>query len=255
MHSLRRLRLVRLALGLLAILLSVIGQSRAAHATGLLLPSDGSLGPLVIRSHRVTVAVRERVAETRVVQVFHNQTPRVLEGTYIFPLPPGASVSGFAMTVNGQRVEGSVLEANEARGIYEGIVARMRDPGLVEYLGGNLFRARVFPIPASGDQTVELRFTQTVDYTNGTLHYRYPLRTAGPQARTLEDFSLSATLESVAPIRAIYSPTHRIDTNRRGARAATVGFELGNASLDRDFDLYYTVADAEVEAEMPRSGP
>ncbi len=240
------LRLIRLALGLLAMVLSVLGQVRSAHATGLLLPTDGTLGPLVIRSHRVTVGIHERVAETRVVQVFHNQTSRVLEGTYIFPLPPGASVSGFAMTVNGQRVEGSVLEANEARGIYEGIVARMRDPGLVEYMGGNLFRARVFPIAASGDQTVELRFTQTVDYQNGTIHYRYPLRTAGPQARTMEDFTLSATLEASAPIRAVYSPTHRIDTTRRGARQATVGFELGSAVLDRDFDLYYTLADSDV---------
>ena len=167
-----RLRLVRLALGLLAMALSLFGQVRHAGATGLLLPADGSLGPLAIRSHRVSVAIHERVAETRVVQVFRNQTNRVLEGTYIFPLPPGASVSGFAMTVNGRRVEGSVLEANEARSIYEGIVARMRDPGLVEYMGGNLFRARVFPIPASGDQTVELRFTQTVDYQAGTIHYR-----------------------------------------------------------------------------------
>ncbi len=246
MISLPRLRVVRLALCLLALALSLIGQARSAHATGLLLPADGSLGPLAIRSHRVTVGIHERVAETRVVQVFRNQTDRVLEGTYVFPLPPGASVSGFAMTVNGRRVEGSVLEANEARTIYEGIVARMRDPGLVEYMGGNLFRARVFPIPASGDQTVELRFTQTVDYQGSTIHYRYPLRTAGPQARTMEDFTLSATLESSAPIRAVYSPTHRIDTTRRNARQATVGFELGNAVLDRDFDLYYTVADSDV---------
>lgn len=246
MISLPRLRIVRLVLSLLALALAVIGEARSAHATGLLLPADGSLGPLAIRSHRVTVAVHERVAETRVVQVFRNQTGRVLEGTYVFPLPPGASVSGFAMTVNGQRVEGSVLEANEARGVYEGIVARMRDPGLVEYMGGNLFRARVFPIPANGDQTVELRFTQTVEYQSGTIHYRYPLRTAGPQARTLEDFTLSATLESSAPIRAVYSPTHHIDTTRRGPRQATVGFEVGNAALDRDFDLYYTLADSDV---------
>lgn len=246
MTSSPRLRIVRLALGLLAMGLSLLGQMRSAGATGLLLPADGSLGPLAIRSHRVSVAIHERVAETRVVQVFRNQTSRVLEGTYIFPLPPGASVSGFAMTVNGRRVEGSVLEAGEARSIYEGIVARMRDPGLVEYMGGNLFRARVFPIPASGDQTVELRFTQTVDYQGGTIHYRYPLRTAGPQARTMEDFTLSVTLDASAPIRAVYSPTHRIDTTRRGARQATVGFELGNAVLDRDFDLYYTLADSDV---------
>jgi Ca-activated chloride channel family protein len=238
----------RSALRLITALMALVAWLVAwpAQATGLLIPGDTSLGPLAIRSHRVNVEISERVAETRVVQVFRNHTDRVLEATYIFPLPPGASVSGFAMMVNGQRQEGQVLEANEARGIYEGIVARLRDPGLVEYIGGNLFRARVFPIPPRGDQQVEIRFTQTLDYQSSTLHYRYPLRTSGPQAATMEDFTLSATIASRTPIRAIYSPTHRIDTTRRGERAATVGFEEGRAALDRDFDLFYTVADADV---------
>lgn len=236
--------LARLVAALAALIAWLVAQP--AGATGLLIPGDVSLGPLAIRSHRVNVEIHERVAETRVVQVFRNHTDRVLEATYIFPIPPGASVSGFAMMVNGQRQEGQVLEANEARGIYEGIVARLRDPGLVEYIGGNLFRARVFPIPARGDQQVEIRFTQTLDYQSSTLHYRYPLRTSGPQAATMEDFTLSATIASRTPIRAIYSPTHRIDTTRRGERAAVLGFEEGRAALDRDFDLFYTVADSDV---------
>jgi Ca-activated chloride channel family protein len=190
--------------------------------------------------------VHERVAETRVTQVFRNHTARQLEATYIFPVPPGASVSGFAMTVNGVRQEGQLLEAGEARRIYEGIVARLQDPGLVEYMGGNLFRARVFPIPPRGDQTVEIRFAQTLDYQSSTLHYRYPLRTTGPQAQTLEDFTLRATIHSRLPIRSVYSPTHRVDTTRRGDRQVTVGFEEGRAALDRDFDLFYTVADGDV---------
>jgi Ca-activated chloride channel family protein len=235
------LRLIAALMALVAWLLVT-----PAEATGLLIPGDASLGPLAIRSHRVNVEIRERVAETRVVQVFRNHTDRVLEATYIFPIPAGASVSGFAMMVNGQRVEGQVLEANEARGVYEGIVARLRDPGLVEHIGGNLFRARVFPIAPRGDQQVEIRFTQTVDYQSSTLHYRYPLRTTGPQASTMEDFTLSATIASRVPIRGVYSPTHRIDTTRRGDRAVTVGFEEGRAALDRDFDLFYTVADGDV---------
>lgn len=235
---------MRIIAALMALVAWLIAQP--AQATGLLIPGDASLGPLAIRSHRVNVEINERVAETRVVQVFRNHTDRVLEATYIFPIPPGASISGFAMMVNGRRQEGQVLEANEARGIYEGIVARLRDPGLVEYIGGNLFRARVFPIPARGDQQVEIRFTQTVDYQSSTLHYRYPLRTSGPQAATMEDFTLSATIASRTPIRGVYSPTHRIDTTRRGDRQVTVGFEEGRAALDRDFDLFYTVADGDV---------
>jgi Ca-activated chloride channel homolog len=243
---LRAQALPRLIAMLLLGILSMVCRMTQAHATGLLVPTDGSLAPLAIRSHRVTVNVHERVAETRVVQVFRNNTDRQLEATYIFPVPQGASVSGFAMTVNGVRQEGVVLEAAEARRVYEGIVARLQDPGLVEHMGGNLFRARVFPIPPRGDQTVELRFTSTLDYQAGTLHYRYPLRTTGQQAQTLEDFTLSATMDSRVPIRAVYSPSHRVDTTRRNDHHVTVGFGEGRAALDRDFDLYFTVADGDV---------
>jgi hypothetical protein len=93
------LRLIAALMALVAWLLVT-----PAEATGLLIPGDASLGPLAIRSHRVNVEIHERVAETRVVQVFRNHTDRVLEATYIFPIPAGASVSGFAMMVNGQRV-------------------------------------------------------------------------------------------------------------------------------------------------------
>ena len=43
-----------------------------------------------------------------------------------------AAVSGFAMTLGGKLVQGEVLEASEARRIYEGIVRRRRDPGLLD---------------------------------------------------------------------------------------------------------------------------
>ncbi len=240
----RSKRVVWLALRVVVVLASLLPLR--AHATGLLIPTDGALGPLAVRSHRVDVRIHERVAETQVTQVFHNASDRVLEAMFVFPVPPGASVSGFAMTVNGQRQEGQLLEAGEARAVYEGIVARLRDPGLVEYLGGNLFRARVYPIPARGDQTVEVRFTQTMDYASGTLHYRYPLRTTGPSATTLEDFSLRAEIHSSTPIRAIYSPTYRLDTTRQGDHTATVGFELAQAPLARYCDLYTTGADGDV---------
>src|SRR5688500_12971981 len=117
-----------------------------AHAIGLLVPNRPEVDPLMVRYHRVDVTVRERIAETRVEQTFRNHTSQTLEATYIFPIPPGATVSGFAMWVNGRRQQGELLDSAQARQIYEAIVARAMDPGLVEYMGGNLFRARVFPI-------------------------------------------------------------------------------------------------------------
>jgi len=241
---------LRGAMPILALFLSLGLYLPHAQAVGLLVPTRSDVTPLSIRYHRVSVSVRERIAETRVEQTFVNHTGETLEAYYVFPLPEGASVSGFAMWVNGVRQEGELLEAGRARTIYEGIVARMRDPGLVESLGGNLFRARVFPIAPYGEQRIEITFTQTLDYEGGLVHYRYPLRTPGSVAATLADCTISLDIASRTPIRAIYSPTHAVSVARGGEHQATASFEATGVALDSDFDLFYGVADGDVGLSM-----
>ncbi|AKF06003.1 VIT domain-containing protein [Sandaracinus amylolyticus] len=230
---------------LAALLVTFAAQGRA-HAIGVLLPTRPEIEPLAIRHHRVSISVRERIAETRVEQVFLNQSGETLEATYVFPLPPGATVSGFTMWVDGRPQRGELLESAQARAVYEQIVARMRDPGLVEQIGGNLFRARVFPIAPNSEQRIELRFTQTLEYHGGVVHYRYPLRTAGRAARTLEDLTITAEIVSRTPVRAVYSPTHALAIAREGDQRALASYEGHRVALDQDFDLYYAVADGDV---------
>lgn len=238
------MRALPLALVVFAVAVATLAPSRA-DAQGLLLPTRGG-DPLAIRRHSVDVNVRERVAETRIEQTFLNQSPMTLEATYVFPVPEGASVDGFAMWVGGRRQEGEVLEAQQARRIYEEIVARVRDPGLVEHMGGRLFRARVFPIAPNAEQRVELRFSQTLPYEDSVVHYTYPLRTDGPAARTLEGMNVTVRIASRTPIRAVYSPSHSIQVTRPDDRHAVAAFEGGPQPLDRDFELFYAVQDRDV---------
>ena len=53
------------------------------------------------------------VANVTVEQTFRSAVDRELEGTYLFPLPEGAAVSRFAMTMGGKLVEGEVMDAAE----------------------------------------------------------------------------------------------------------------------------------------------
>jgi Ca-activated chloride channel family protein len=234
----------RTILGIAALALALAPS--AASAIGILIPTDQSLGPMAIESHRVEVEITDRAAVTKVDQVFLNGTDQILEATYIFPLPPGSSVSQFALWINGQRTEGEVLEHDAAARIYQDIVARLRDPGLIEYMGGNLFKARVFPIPARGEQRVEIQFTSVLAYEAGVYRYVYPMKTSGEAARTLRDFTLTARIDSAIPIQSIYSPTHEIDDSRTDDNHATVGFEREHADLGKDFQLYYTVSPEDV---------
>jgi Ca-activated chloride channel family protein len=210
---------------------------------GLLIPKDQTLPPLAIKSHRVTVTIDSQLATTRVEQVFQNNTDRVLEATYIFPLPPGAVINDFAMYMNGKRVSGELVEKNQARQIYTEIVRRMRDPGILEYMGGNLFKLNVFPIPANGKQKIEVQYSEVLSRDSGMHRYTYPLKTEEPASQTLEDFTIGITLKSSEAITNIYSPTHKLGITRNGEREATIGFEQDKALLDRDVVLYYTVSD------------
>ncbi|MFH1084771.1 MAG: VIT domain-containing protein, partial [Chloroflexota bacterium] len=201
------------------------------------------LRSLTIKYHRVTVTIRDQVATTHVDQVFVNDLGYEIEGEYIFPIPEGASISQFAMWVDGKRLEAQVLERDQAREIYERIVRERRDPALLEYVGRNAFRARIYPIPARGEKRVELEYTEVLPLDGGLVKYLYPLNTEKFSARPLEVASVAVTIETRTALKAIYSPSHEISVAREGDHRARVGYEETQVTPDRDFALYYTVAD------------
>jgi Ca-activated chloride channel family protein len=236
---------------LAALLLPVL-----ASAQGMLLPTQPNARPLAIKSQRVSVEIQDGTSVTRVEQVFQNDGPQQLEAHYVFPLPKGAALSEFYLWINGKKTKAELLEKEKATTIYEGIVRRLADPGLLEYIDSDVFRVRVFPVPARGEQKVELAFSQVLNYSSGLYHYHYPLgatakaqpsdwRQVGGTARN--DFTFSARVRSKQPLRSIYSPTHQMDVSRRDENNAVVGMEqVGGADLSKDLDLYFSVSDKAV---------
>src|ERR1044072_6081458 len=88
---------------------------------------------LPVKSIQIDTKINGQVATTHLEQVFRNDTPYTLEGTYFFPIPETASVVKFAIWENGKKLVGEVRSREEARRIYDEIVRRQRDPGLLEY--------------------------------------------------------------------------------------------------------------------------
>jgi Ca-activated chloride channel family protein len=195
--------------------------------------------PLWVKSHVVTVKVDARVAVTEVDEVFVNPNPRALEGTYLFPLPEGATIDRFSMWIDGKEAAAELLDAGKARGIYEGIVRQMRDPALLEYAGRGLFQARVFPIDANGEKRVKISYAEVLPADNGTVAYRYPLNTEKFSSRALDNVSVSVTIDAGGPITGVWSPSHRIDVPRDLGGVVKVGWEARRVTPDRDFLLYW----------------
>lgn len=229
--------------------LFLMGQAAPVLGDGFIIPRPRPgevVPPLTVKYHRVTVEIRDQLARTSIDQVFFNNHDREIEGTFIFPLPAHASVSEFALFIGEKKVEGEILDHQRAREMYEEIVRRLKDPGLLEYLGRNAFRARVFPIPARGEKRIRLSYEEILKEERGFVRYLYPLNTERFSYQPLEEVVVSLSIRSRTPITNIYSPSHRISVRKESLTFARVGFEEKNVKPDKDWTVYYSLSPAAV---------
>ena len=249
-------KLVQTLLGILVLLALLLIPAVPAAADGVIIPVPPPDVPIVdvpyltVKYHRVTVTIEDQVATTHVDQVFVNESRFEVEGTYVFPLPETSTISEFAMWVDGEKLEGKVLERDEARRIYEDIVRRRKDPALLEYIGRNAFQASIYPVPAGGERRVELEYSEVLPVDNGLGEYVYPRSTEKFSPRPLEEVAVNVTIRSREPIKAIYSPSHQVDVVRQGDHEALVGYEETGVTPDRDLVLYYTVSQQDVGVNL-----
>ncbi|MDF3064746.1 MAG: hypothetical protein K0R38_347 [Polyangiaceae bacterium] len=98
------------------------------------------------------------MAEVEATHTFHNDSDTVLEGTFRFPMPDGALLTGLSMMIDGKLMEGELVEREKARKTYESIVDGMQDPALLEWEHGSIFKMRVFPLEPRQDKLVVVRY-------------------------------------------------------------------------------------------------
>ncbi|HEY9076874.1 MAG TPA: VIT domain-containing protein [Anaerolineaceae bacterium] len=208
-------------------------------------PPPRPISQLIIRNHIVKVSIKDQVAVTRVSQVFYNPNDRAIEGTYIFPLPADAFVSEFSMWVDGSKVEGKVLDAKEARKVYEEIVRKQNDPALLEYVGRGAVQARIFPIGARQERKIELEYSQVLTAQGGLVRYIYPLSTEKFSTKPLEKVSIQVEIQSKQALRAVYSPTHAVAVDRKSNNLVQVGYEANNLLPAIDYELFYSIGESE----------
>jgi Ca-activated chloride channel family protein len=236
----------------LHLILMVAGLSVMASAQGMIVPGPCRRCPtpprpvnlpraLPVKSIKIDTKIMGQVATTHVEQIFRNDSDAVLEGTYLFPIPETASIVEFAIWDGDRKLVGEVRSREEARRIYDEIVRRQRDPGLLEYAGKDLFQASIFPIPAHSDKKLELTYTQVLKAESGTVSYRYPLGT-GHNLAPIGLVSGRVEIDGKEPVRNVYSPSHQIDLAAHGSRNARLSFEEKAGREPQDFQLFYTIS-------------
>ena len=194
------------------------------------------------------IHIRGNVGTVTLEQVFSNPSQFRLEGEYLFAIPDEANVNKFYLYIDGKKTEGRVLDAKEAYQTYTNIVRSMRDPALLEFAGHGLFKARIFPIEPKSDRKIELIYDQMLRYESGTFRFTLPIRQSGQGS--INQFHMTLDLQSDKELGNIYSPSHTIQVNRINKNKAQISFEQNNLEGEKDFILYYSLSDKEINADL-----
>jgi tetratricopeptide (TPR) repeat protein len=171
----RSARFTALLTSSLAVALAASGQAQTPRRPDTVLRVQGAERPVEVASLDVRVLIHGLHAETTQTLVFRNPNDRVLEGELQLPLPDGATVNGYAIDVGGKLADAVVVTKEKARVVLETEIRRGVDPGLVEQVRGNLYRTRIYPIPARGTRTVRLSWVSELATRGDAAAYQLPL--------------------------------------------------------------------------------
>ncbi len=172
--------------------------------------------PVRLESVGVEADIREQIATTTVTIVVRNPGPRPQEAQLLLPVPDGSAVRQFRLEGLPDEGVAKLLPRDEARRIYDDIVRRTLDPGLVEFVGYNLIRTSVFPVPANGTQRLHLTYEQVLPADGERIDYVFP-RSESLEASDVK-WSMGVTIRAERTVTTVYSPTHEIVTERSAGR-------------------------------------
>lgn len=201
-------------------------------------PEDGM--PLEMSGYNVEGTVAPGGAELTYDIAFRNPTDRRLEGVLLIPIPADTVLSGFTMTSGGKTMKGELLDAAQARGVYEAIVRSQQDPGLLELVGERLVRASVFPIEPRATVTVRLVASQAVRSSGGLYQVTVPMRSATMTGSVTRGAAVRLRLTSDADLRSVYSPQAGAVIKKDGDRSAVLTYKADGTLTD--LDLFFSTA-------------
>jgi tetratricopeptide (TPR) repeat protein len=203
-------------------------------------PAQEKLQPLSLASVDVDIRVHGHIATTSMELAFYNPNSRVLEGELVFPLGAGQTVSGYALEVNGKMRQAVAVPKEKAREVFESVTRVRVDPGLAELTKGNVFRTRIYPIPASGVKRVMVAFDQELSDTGKGLRYFLPMG----YTQKIGRFKVHAEVikQEIAPVA---------DSIERGE---AIAFTHWNDSYVADLSHADYVADRPLAFIVPKQG-
>jgi Ca-activated chloride channel family protein len=219
----------------------VVPQSRsfsAHHEQHRIISVEG------VRAH---VDIVELSATTTLDITMRNNSDRQEEAVLLIPLPDGSAISSFMFEGTASEPTVEILTRAEARRIYDSIVARVRDPALLEFAGHDLLRSSVFPVAPKATQRIRLTYEHLLEANGDALSFVLP------RSQSLENrvpWTIMVDVRSGQPISAVYSPTHEVLTERMSPSHMTVTVAPQSADAPGPFRLFTLREKGDVSATL-----
>ncbi len=189
-------------------------------------------------------------------QTYRNNSDRVLEVVYTFPLPPQAVLLGFASELNGERQDGVIVAKREAERQYEESLEEGDAPVMLEAHADGLHTANIGNLKPGDEIVLECRFAQLLSFEQGRLRVSIPTTIAPrygrpdqaglqPQQVPLASLDaeyplvLSLTIGEALSGSSTECPTHSFETSQ-GTNGLTRLDLSPVARLDRDVVVILT---------------
>jgi Ca-activated chloride channel homolog len=166
----------------------------------------GSSTELPVVDEHLVIDIDAQHATVRLQQVFHNTTGMSVEGRYTLWAGPGARANGFAYWNGEQKIVGEVFEKNTARQVYQRVVQRRRDPGLLEEKSEGEFSFAVAPITPDERKRVEVTYSRWLQRRNGVVEVVAPV--------SRENADVQVTISDNRQLKNIASATHQIEVKQ-----------------------------------------
>jgi Ca-activated chloride channel family protein len=222
---------------------------------------EGAAIPL--RGVEVTGEVLGGHAHVRVRQRYQNHEAKPVEAIYTFPLPPSATLIGFAMTCAGRTIAGVVEQRDEAFKAYDDALWAGHGAALLDEERPNVFTASVGNLLPGEETLVEIEYLERMRADEGALRWVIPTlvapryipgapsgaRTADGRAEPTDrvpdadritprigevDYGLKIDLRlDLGGALAVESPSHALTVTRDDA-GVRVRFAQAEVALDRD---------------------
>ena len=219
-------------------------------------PIESNDKPCTLEALEVTAHVSGLYAKVSEILTIGNPNISPISTDVEIAMPDGAVVCGYGLEIDGEIRDGVVVPKEQARVVFETERRRGADPGLVESVRGNLYKTRVYPVPANGSRRIRLDYVAPLSFgSDGQATYVMVLKDSANLIRkyamvNAESYNVVAVEDTLEQCRSSYEDAMwQADISFEGdgqempavSADGETGSSDGKQSKDTEFNTTVTV--------------